>query len=437
MSARVETWAERVYRTDKRAAELCRDMSVTGFCFDQERAKRLSAYLLDLELDARDRADQAAGAPIRRTKSGGFGDTGPDGLKAAFFQRLGAPALFFSKLTGRPSLGIDAMRHYAASAIPELSALALAVLDWRRYRKIRRTYVEGAPVGSDGRVHSTWQNYGAVSGRFSGQKPNLMNLPTIRTDPTVKMGPDGGVRALYCAPKGHRLVTFDRRQLEMRMAAYASGDPVMIAACESSDLHAANAEIIFGDQFRLEPNPKVRKVLRNLAKTAGFAVCYGAEAETVFARLKAAGENVTLRRVETMLKRMKRQFARYYEWQEQRYLDCVRLGYVETPLLGRRRWLGHDPERNKVSNFPIQGGAADLMNESLPNLVDALKVIAPGARLVAQVHDSAVFEVPISQVEEVWFFSKEISERPVTISSSGEVLTAVFPIDIEISERWS
>lgn len=420
-----------VYDSDKRAAELCTRMSVNGFTFDAARAAELGESLRMAERAAQVAADTALGRTIKRTKTGGLSTTD---LEEAFFRDLGAPVFFRSALTGKPSLGIDAMRGYAASHSQELRALALAVLDFRRARKIRSTYVEGVPVGVDGKVHPSWLNYGAISGRFACQDPNLMNLPRKETDPTYATH-DGGVRSLYTASPGHRLVIFDKKQLEMRVAAYASGDRAMMAACESSDLHAANAEAIFGDMYLACDDKTQRYALRQMAKSAGFAVCYMAEANTVYQRIIATGQAITLRQVEAMLRKMRRGFAGYYAWQEARLLDIIRTGYVESPILHRKRWLGHEPSPTEAANYPIQGGAADIMNGLLPELEPLIAKECYG-RMVAQVHDSAVFDVPERYVARSKMLCEDLNSREQCLSSSGEQLRVVFPIDLDESERW-
>jgi len=432
-----QQWARDVYATDKRAAELCREMTITGFGFDRAKAHEIAVRLRDDEMRALAAADAAVGRQILRGKGGGFSTKD---LQVAFFGDLKAPVFFRSQLTNAPSLGVDSMRAYSACASERLRALALAVLAQRRARKLRTTYVEGVPVGGDGRVHPSWLNYGAVSGRWACQGPNLMNLPTPRKDPTcVWEGDklvDSGIRGLYCARPGWVLVTFDKKQLEMRIAAYASGDDAMIAACESEDLHARNAEVIWGAAFT-GADKATRKALRTIAKSAGFAVCYLAEAATVYTRIVQEGVAVTLRAVEQMLRKLRSGFATYYKWQDRRLLDCVKWAWTDTPILGRRRWLGHEPAPTECANFPIQGGAADVMNADLPVIVARLRDAVPRARIVAQVHDSAVFECPADDRDRVVAIVREVSEAPIMIASSGRELRPVLPIDIEISERWS
>lgn len=431
MSASYLPGASPVYESDKRAAELCTRMSVNGFAFDAARALELGESLRNAERTAQLAADSAIGRTIKRTKTGGLSTAD---LEEAFFRDLGAPVFFRSALTGKPSLGVDAMRGYAVSHSQELRSLALAVLDFRRARKIRSTYVEGVTVGNDGRVHPSWLNYGAVSGRWACQEPNLMNLPRKETDPTYATH-DGGVRSLYRARPGYRLVIFDKKQLEMRVAAYASGDRAMMAACEASDLHAANAEAIFGALYAECTEPTQRYALRQMAKSAGFAVCYMAEANTVYQRIVATGQAITLRQVEAMLRKMRRGFAGYYAWQEKRLLETVRTGWTDSPLLHRKRWLGHEPSPTECANFPIQAGAADIMNTLLPEL-EPLLYKNCGAAMVAQVHDSAVFETPEANIDLANRIATDLNLRPQCLSSSGEQLTVVFPIDLDDSERW-
>ena len=442
------SWAAEVYAVDKRCAELCRDMSIAGFGFDRAEGQRLSATLLETERAARQRADDAVGRPIRRTKTGGFSTLD---LHAAFFDDLGASPYLRSAITRKPSLKVDALRYYAANQRRDdsgvrLRDLALAVLEFRRLRKVRVTYIDNAPVGEDGRVHPSWLNYGAVSGRFSCQAPNLMNLPTQRTDPTIEWARDeatgrryaarGGVRGLYRAKAGHTLVAFDAKQLEMRIAAYASGDSTMIAACQAKDLHAANAAVIFAAAWEAADAP-LRESMRNLAKQSGFACCYLATWETVWQRLLAEGMNVPASQVKAMLRRLHREFAGYFGWQGQRLLDCIRLGYTTTPILGRRRWLGHSPLPTECANFPIQGGAADLMNLRLPAVDQALRLAIRGATAVAQVHDSGVFEVPINAADEAAAIMRAVFEAPIELrSGDGRRLEATFPIDVKSGERW-
>lgn len=261
-------------------------------------------------------------------------------------------------------------------------------------------------------------------------RPNIMNLPRPENDPVAEFG---GIRSLYIAAPGKVLVAFDFSQLEMRIAAYVSGDEVMIAACESSDLHAANAGIIFGESFKKLDKKKDEdeyNKLRNLAKQSGFAVAYMAGAPTVYARIIAAGIPITLMQTETMLKNMRRAFKAYYAYQEELLLQTIRLAYVRIPISNRKRWLGHAPKPPECANTPIQGGAAGVMNIVLPRIE---RQLMPGAALVAQVHDAAYFEVPKRYASEVLALCNYETSQPFEINGRK----VVFPTDAKEGERWS
>lgn len=423
MSARI------VYDYDCASAELCREMQRIGVNFDLKRAQEMRSFLLGLEASQRKKIEGAAGRSIESTKSGGFKQRD----LVSVYDELEAPVLAESEKTGLPSYKVDVLREYALGANQDLADFASAMLEWRRIRKIRSTYVDGmirALNPETGRLHPVWMNYGAISGRWSCQHPNLMNLPRFENDPTVKEF-EGGIRSLIIASVGCRFVYFDASQLEMRMAAYASGDVTMISACESSDLHSANAELIFGDKFLAAEGAK-RKALRTLAKTAAFAVCYLAEVETVYKRLLADGQAVSISAVRAMLNKLHRSFRTYYRWQETKLEECIRTGYVESPIMGRRRFLGHDPAPTECANFPIQGGAADLVNIRANEIYDELRELNIRAPYAAQIHDALALDTPEKDIDRVSKLSREIFESSIEISSSGRTYRPSFPIDLSV-----
>lgn len=427
-----------VYANDRACAEICTRMQIAGFGFDPQRATLLADALHDREADAFAKARKAVGRDVKLFS--------PKDMHAVIRGHFGAPIYFRSALTGNPVYDKSAMRAYAASANPELASLAVAVLEARSARKLRGTYIEGVKVNpTTRRVHPSWQNYGTVSGRWACSKPNLMNLPRPASDPTSHLG---GIRSLYVAGPGRVLVTFDFAQLEMRVAAYVSGDSAMIAACETSDLHATNAALIFGDRFDLRayeaakatasPDAAVKarlgawKHLRTMAKSSGFAVCYMAEADTVFSRLVADGVSVTLAQCEAMLRKLHRVFHGYFEWQAAQLLEIIRTGYVYTPILGRRRWLGHSPGAPEAANPPIQGGAADIVNDCTVKVDRKLRSASRHARILGQVHDSIVIEAPKGDAASVSALCRDVCQAPRMVCGRQ----VIFPIDLEVTERW-
>lgn len=411
-----------VYDFDRVSSALCRQMQENGFHYDRRRARKISKHL-------RKKAEQASWR-ARKILRREINLASPTQLREALFEQLSAPVLFRSIKTNAPVLDVNVMRSYATYADERISELALAVLDFRKAMKMKGTYVDPIRYDSEGRVHPSWRSFGTVSGRYSCRDPNLMNLTRPENDPSMELG---GIRSLYDVPRGRKLVGFDFGQLEMRIAAYASGDEAMIKACESTDLHAVNAELLFGDVFTsLDPvkDKAEWKKYRTIAKTSGFAIAYMASAPTVHARIIAQGLDMSMQQVEALLKRMKKVFYAYYEWQDDLLHRTMRLGYVESPIIHRKRHLGHAPKPTECANFPIQSGAADVINLTLPKIVDRLPA---DTMLVAQIHDAAIFEAPEDKADEVLELIKDITSRPMKLGGRR----VVFPIDAAIGNRWS
>lgn len=412
---------KKIYEADRAVAELGRDMQVSGMRFDKAQAARLSTELLRVMKESEAVAQRAVGFALPLRGKGSHKE-----LNRAIFEVLGAPVFFRSELTGKAALNVDALRAYSCYADPRLRDLAGSVLEFRKAQKALTTYIEPIETDAADRVHPSWHCYGTVSGRFACRQPNLMNLHRPANDPAKALG---GIRSLYVSAPGHVIVAFDASQLEMRIAAYASGDEVMIQACETSDLHAANAELLFGDAFRTAA-PAERKMYRDIAKQSGFAVAYMAGAPTVHTRIIAAGLPMTLQQVEAMLKKMRQTFKAYYAWQDEQFHKTIRLGYVETPILKRKRWLGYAPELSANANFPVQGGAADHMNLLLPKLVSRLP---PEAPLIAQIHDAAMFDVPERLVDDVKNIIRQTALEKIEVGGRLVLL----PIEIKTGNRWS
>jgi uracil-DNA glycosylase family 4 len=415
----------RVYESDKRSAVLCRTMSENGIFFDVPRAAECREHLVAREAEL-------ASTCRRLTGMGELNVLSPLQLQEAFFKRLGAHVCFRSE-SGAPTLNKEALRAYAAGHDPKLSEFALTVLEYRRVRKCRTTYIEGIRPHADSRVRPTWLSYGTISGRWSSRGPNLANLPSTRADPLMEFG---GIRSLYRATPGNVLVSFDIKQAEFRVAAFMSGDPNMMAVCNdpSGDIHTANAAMLFGEGFT-NAAPDKQKELRGLAKRAVFAVCYLAEAATVHASLMSEGVQITLQGVQAMLANMQRRFRVYYQHQAELLDLTIKRGYVESPVLGRKRWLGHDPSPPENANFPIQSGAADIMNMKLDKIERLRAERNLRAKLCVMVYDAAYWDTDPADADAMAALCTEVFAEPATMVSSGREL--VLPLDVHIAERWS
>lgn len=345
----VETWKamagdlaseQSVYEEDKITASFCRRMQERGMWSDQERRRALSREF---------RSRQAAYLGLLRKQSemAEFKPTRLADLRQALFKVLEAPILFRTMKTGIASTDVNTLLALGQRDTKD-GKFARTILKWRAAGKLRQTYIDGVRVGRDQRVHPSWRAWGTPSGRLSSREPNLQNL---------KRG--DVIRSLYGAPEGRLLVSFDFGQLEMRIAAYLSGDENLIAAVESEDVHYENAVVLFGKlppKFLSMEDERERRVnsewkkLRTGGKEAGFAMNYGAQAETVHARMVAQGLNVDLVHVQVMLHRLKTRYSRYFEWQEKLLRQTANAGYHRLHMSGRLRWFGHAPNPPDVMN---------------------------------------------------------------------------------------
>jgi uracil-DNA glycosylase family 4 len=417
----------RVYESDKQSALVCQEMARNGFAFDSERAAVISARLREREEELRLEAVELTGIKKLSLFS-------PKQLQKLFFGQLGARVCFVSAKTGEPCLDVEALMAYSASSNAELARMSLLTLEARSVRKCRATYIDGVHIHTDGRTHPTWLSYGTETGRFAARKPSLPTLPKKQNDPAHKLGFDGGIRSLYVAPPGRKLCYFDVAQMEFRVAAYLTGDPNMMAACEASDIHAVNAVSIFGKRFAELPlDSPERKKLRDITKPAGFACIYGAEAPTVHSKLVAQGFDVSFQQVEAMMNALKQSFRVYYEFVADNVSKTIRRGYVESPLLKRKRFLGHNPEPPKVANYPIQSGAADIFNMKAWEIYNRLSSSGLDAKLVAAVYDALIIDTAEDDVPAVLDICREVWAAPVMFDGRACVL----PIDLRVGEKWS
>ncbi len=269
------------------------------------------------------------------------------------------------------------------------------LLEYRTLTKLRSTYLDALPLQvdpGDGRVHTTFDQTGAATGRLSSSDPNLQNIPT-RT-------PAGReIRRAFVAPPGRVLVGADYSQIELRVMAHLSEDPNLIEAFASGeDVHASTARRIFKVAGAVDP------ALRARAKVVNFGVMYG-----MGARSLAQQMGIPLAEAQDFIRGYFDAYARVREFLDATLAEARTRGYVQT-LLGRRRWLpalrsGNGLERSNAEraaiNTPIQGSAADLVKLAMIRVHGALSRRAASARLLLQVHDELVFECDAAAAAEV------------------------------------
>ncbi len=296
------------------------------------------------------------------------------------------------------------------------------LLRYREVEKLRSTYGESllAEVGADGRIHATFQQTVARTGRLSSDRPNLHNIP-VRTEEGRQL------RRAFVPSPGHRLLVADYDQIELRVIAHLAADPGLIAAfAEERDIHRTTAARVFG-----VPADEVTGAQRNRAKMVSYGLAYGMEAFGLAQRL-----SIETAEAQEILDAYFNAFPAVRAYMEQTVHEARSKGYTET-LYGRRRPLPdlHSPNRNlrmaaerQAMNAGIQGLAADLFKVALVRLDTALEDRALASRLVLQVHDEVLVEVPTGEEDTVMTLVCDVL---------GGVADAVgLAVPLKVSSAW-
>ena len=338
-------------------------------------------------------------------------------LRDILFERLGLPVIKRTK-TG-PSTDSSVLEELAVLG-HELPRL---MMDYRLLEKLRNTYVDALPAlvnPETRRIHTTFNQAVAATGRLSSSDPNLQNIP-IRTDQGRE------IRRGFVAPEGAVLLAADYSQIELRILAHFSGDEVFVRAFrEGKDVHRETAAVIFE-----VPVEEVTGTMRNQAKTVNFATLYG-QGPFGLARQLGIGMEDAKRFIAQYFER----FAGVRRFLDEQVAQAKELGYVAT-LMGRRRqipelraraWNVRQFGERVAQNTPIQGTAADLIKVAMIRIHGALGG-DPGARMLLQVHDELVFEVAEARVGEV-------TETVVGLMESAMELEVPLRVDVGTGRTW-
>jgi DNA polymerase-1 len=351
------------------------DMEATGILVDRvllgEMSRGFNKELKSLELD------------IYKAAGGEFNIGSTPQLRTVLFERLKLPVQKRTK-TGA-STDVEVLEQLAAMGheVPRL------LIEYRELSKLQSTYVDALPGyinAQTGRVHTSFNQTGAATGRLSSSNPNLQNIP-VRT----KRG--GEIRRAFVAPPGHLLLIADYSQVELRLLAHFSDDPAFVAAFQrGGDIHRQTAAVIFG-----VPEANVTAEMRGRAKTINFATIYGQGALALSRQL-----GITLEEAKAFIKHYFERFAGVRAWLDKTVDEARQRGFVET-LFGRRRYIPELRDRNfsirsfgerTATNSPLQGSAADLIKIAMIRIHAALKQANLRTKMLLQVHDELVFETP-------------------------------------------
>ncbi len=386
------------------------DMERTGVLIDREKLANQSAELGRRINELEARAHELAGQP--------FNLGSPKQIGELLFGKLGLPVVK-KTASGAPSTDEEVLEKLATDY-----PLPKALLEHRALSKLKSTYCDKLPASIDpatGRVHTSYGQAVAVTGRLSSSDPNLQNIP-IRT-------PEGRrIREAFIAPAGSLIVSADYSQIELRIMAHISGDEGLLRAfAAGEDIHRATASEVFG-----VPVGEVSSEQRRYAKVINFGLIYGMSAFGLASNLgieRDAAKNF-----------VDRYFTRYPGVKQ--YMDrtrelAKRQGYVET-VFGRRLWLPeinspNGPRRGAAEraaiNAPMQGTAADLIKLAMIAVHDWLLRDGLRTKLVMQVHDELVFEVPESELDLV-------RERVPVLMSGVAQLKVPLLAQVGVGRNW-
>ena len=372
---------ERVYRDiEMPLVPVLARVEANGVMLDSAELRRQSADLGKRMLDAKQRATQLAGRD--------FNLDSPKQLCALLFEELGLPALVKTP-KGQPSTNEEALE-----AIADQHELPRVILEYRGLTKLRSTYTDKLPEMVNphtGRVHPSYHQAGAATGRLASSDPNLQNIP-IRTE-------DGRrIRTAFVAPEGRRIVACDYSQIELRIMAHLSGDPGLVQAFASgADIHKATAAEVFGKTLEtVEPGE------RRAAKAINFGLMYGMSA---FGLAKQLG--VGRGEAQDYIALYFNRYPGVREFMDRTREQARERGYVET-VFGRRLYLDNIHARNQglragaeraAINAPMQGTAADIIKRAMIDIDGWLAAHRDRALMVLQVHDELVFEVDAGFVD--------------------------------------
>ncbi len=361
------------------------DMEIAGITCDVKRLGELSVTLNERLRELERNIYEAAGAP--------FNINSPKQLSDVLFVKLQLPVTGVSKTsTGAYSTNAEVL-----DDLHDKHPIVPLILEYRELSKMQGTYVEALPKlinPKTGRLHTDFNQVGAVTGRMSSSNPNLQNIP-IKTELGRK------VRKAFVPRKGWRLISADYSQVELRILAHLADDPTLKAAfARGDDIHAATAATIYDT-----PIKEITAMQRSNAKRINFGIAYGMGAFAL-----AGNTGMSVSEAQEFINRYFARFPRVQQWLADTKQRAAEQGYVET-VLGRRRYFpelrGGAPDMVKrraereAINHPVQGSAADIMKIAMINVHRALKQGNHQAVLALQVHDELVLDCPLNELEAV------------------------------------
>ena len=366
------------------------DMEMAGITLDKpflaEMSTTLATRLDELEAEI-------------HAQSGGYGPfniNSPKQLNDVLFGKLQLPTDGIRKTTHGFSTSADVLED-----LRDKHPIIELILEHRELTKLKGTYVDALPAlvnPETGRVHTSFNQTGTVTGRISSDNPNLQNIP-VRTELGRR------VRKAFTAPDGYVLLAVDYSQVELRVLAHISQDPTLLDAFrQGQDIHRTTAAAVHGIPFE-----QVTYEQRRFAKSVNFGLLYGMGAFRL-----ARDSDLTLAQAESFIKAYFERFPRVQAYLDETKQLAAEQGYLET-LMGRRRYfpelqhssstrtgaLARQRAERQAINMPIQGTAADIMKLAMIEVHDRLRAAGHRAAMLLQVHDELVLEVAEDELQDV------------------------------------
>lgn len=385
------------------------DMEMRGIAVDPKALRSMQSVLAAKAETLRAQIIEQAGVP--------FNPDSPKQLADILFDRLNLPRQRQS--TNGPSTDSDVLESLAA-----LHPLPALVLEYRKLQKLIGTYCQsliGCIHPCTGRIHTSFHQAGTATGRLSSSDPNLQNIP-IRTEEGRQ------IRSAFIADEGFVLLSADYSQIELRVLAHLCQDPkLMQAFADDQDIH----NIVAAEVFAV-PLDEVTPEMRSRAKTVNFGIIYGQTAfglaQTLRIGRREAGEFIATYRA---------RFPRIDEFLASCVASARKQGYVETIFRRRRRVSEIDsrnPARRNLAerlaiNSVVQGSAADLIKQAMVNIDRRLRLEKRPSRMLLQIHDELLFEVPVLAVE---------PEKEMIVHEMSHAMKLSVPLKVEVGlgKNW-
>ena len=404
---------------EKPLIPIVKNMKKVGIAVDD-------AYLADLSGEYHERLDTIA-EKIYDEAGEDFNINSPQQLGEVMFEQMEIPTSGLAKT----STGNISTRESELKKLTDEHSIAKLVLDYRGIQKLLSTYIDAFPerIADDGRLHAEFVQTGTTTGRMSSKNPNLQNIP-VRSEDGRK------IRGAFVAEDGNKLLALDYSQIELRIAAWLSGDEKLIEVFkEGRDIHAAVAAGVFDVS-----EDEVTKNQRSKAKVINFGILYGMGVDAL---RKNLGDDTTRAEAQEYLDQYFKTYEGIADFMEEKKREVRENGFTTTyfnrrryfpEIYSSRSWVQARAERMAI-NAPVQGTQADIIKRAMVEIIAYVKKEnIEDVKLLLQVHDELVFEVAEEKLEEVAEKIKEIMESVLKPEKTAGIR---FIADVKSGQRWN